>query len=347
MFVFPLHATTYQPLAPLTHLEEVVWTERYRDVGEFTLVFDDYIKALELLPLGCLISQNYTREIMIVENHEAVRDKERNLKVTVTGRSFDSYLEQRTSVFNNNGPNRLFAMNAAMHAVTLLQYALTTGLQDAGDIIPNLSIVNGASTPTAVESREFRRGPLLSVLQELLSIGDQGLKIWRPLPAETNIQVIVHDGVNRTSTVTFSDTDEDLVNARYFWSNRNHKQYAIASTDNWTAYQQAVDVVTPITGLARRVLFVDANDIQEDDIPTLDNIMRQRALQELGSTKKTSLMSTGISSSADPKYHTDYEVGDIVTVYGEFGVVQPMRVVEHMTTYDSDGLAGVPSLRSL
>jgi hypothetical protein len=55
-------------------------------------------------------------------------------------------------------------------------------------------------------------------------------------------------------------------------------------------------------------------------------------------------MDAKISITAKPKFKIDYDVGDLVSVFGEFGTKQIFRVSEHILTVDKDGQKGYPTL---
>ena len=55
-------------------------------------------------------------------------------------------------------------------------------------------------------------------------------------------------------------------------------------------------------------------------------------------------MQAKISQTAKPKFKINYDVGDLVTCFGDFGTVQKMRVTEHVLTVDKDGIQGYPTL---
>lgn len=60
--------------------------------------------------------------------------------------------------------------------------------------------------------------------------------------------------------------------------------------------------------------------------------------------RRISMFTGDISPIAPYKYKTDYNLGDIVTLYGDFGLVQRMVVDEYIRTDDSNGDRGYPGL---
>lgn len=82
--------------------ESISWIERYRDPGAFELKARLSSGLKDFLPIGTVISHAKTLEIMIVENHEVIEDVDEDPSLKITGRSFDSYLEQRVVGANQN-----------------------------------------------------------------------------------------------------------------------------------------------------------------------------------------------------------------------------------------------------
>lgn len=70
----------------------------------------------------------------------------------------------------------------------------------------------------------------------------------------------------------------------------------------------------------------------------------QKALGELRKARRTSMFSGDISALAPYQFKTHYNLGDIVTLFGDYGRVQPMIVSEHVRTEDRSGDRGFPGL---
>lgn len=51
-----------------------------------------------------------------------------------------------------------------------------------------------------------------------------------------------------------------------------------------------------------------------------------------------------VSNKSKYKYGVDYNIGDVVTVNGKYGISKQMRVVEHALTLDENGITSIPTL---
>ena len=337
--------------------DSLIWTERYQDAGDFTLTVENDVSILNALPTGTLISHSDTREVMIVEDHDIERDEEKKLKVTVTGRSFETFAENRNTagsesalydgldeaIVESLGPD-----DSASMATTLLAYSLADGVASAADEIPNLDVYSVMRELDDELTQVISRGDIYSRVLELIRLFDGGIKTIRPIGAETTMDLVVHDGINRIATVIFYANSEDLTDAKYFWTNRGVKNY-VTVAGKYTARQvRDRNVPTDQTGLDRRVMYIAAEDLEGDYDPgAVGDVLDARGQSELSNHNLIHLIEATISPTAKPKFKLNYDVGDLVTVFGEFGTAQIMRVTSHILSIDKKGMRGYPSLSAL
>src|SRR6478735_7894203 len=97
-------------------VESLMWVERYLEPGEFEIKAPLSSGLRDFLPLGTLISHIDTMEVMIVENHQVIEEETADPTIVITGRTFDTYLE-----------NRIVGMNLARAGSTLSEYILAAG----------------------------------------------------------------------------------------------------------------------------------------------------------------------------------------------------------------------------
>lgn len=69
-----------------------------------------------------------------------------------------------------------------------------------------------------------------------------------------------------------------------------------------------------------------------------------RALRELKVARRVNMVQGDISSSSPYKYKVHYDLGDRVTLVGEYGITSTMIVQEYVRTQDSTGDRGFPGL---
>lgn len=350
--------SSHKPGESIRKFKTLVWTERYRVAGEFVLEIEDDISHLNSTPPGTLLSHSDTNEIMIVENHEITRDKEKKLLFTMTGRSFETVGEVRPTLgtqlplYDQTTEDAIVEATAVLPAENvardLLRYRLESPYASSDDSIPNLAVKLDIREPDAPLSHVIKRSDIYSRVMELLGIANAGIKCVRPNGSQNTLDLVIHDGADRHLTVTFHAQNEDLTETSYFWSIKDYRNYAQVSTHFDARLYRHRDVTGNLTGLDRRVMYLEADDLEGDYTPgTSTDVLAGRAQGALDEHKYVTLVSATVSESAKPKFKIHYDVGDIVTVFGEFSPSQQMRVTEHILTVDKSGIRGYPSLAIL
>lgn len=348
MELFKLEDSTWLPGDAVKNFDSLVWTERYQTAGEFQLIVKDDISILTALPLDTLISHTDTKEVMIVENHEIDRDNKKKLVVTVSGRSFETFTENRLTTGSSTSLETGGVVNVEAVTGTSENIAadlITTAFTPVPDQIPNISVSIVVRVVDTTYSQVLKRGEIYARLLEYLQLGNYGIKIIRPVVAGSPMTFVIHDGLDLTETVVFIAQNEDLDNAKYFWSKRGSKNYATVAAKNFVHEYRQRDLLSDVTGLDRRRLYVEASDLEGAYVfGSTDGVVASRAQNELSFHPQITLLQGVVSKTAKSKFKINYDIGDLVTVFGEFGVSQPMRVTEHILTKDSAGIQGYPSL---
>lgn len=356
----------------LNKIKTVEWVERYRDPGSFQITAGVSSNLRSVLPLGTMLSHLDTYEVMMVESIN-IKDgaDEEEPQITIKGRSLESYLKHRivgddieTYViadvrlvvgnepyvipFGTSWEQIKYMMDN--HITTMLAGPL--GDQIAGFIcIENQQHIGSSTT----QERTMRKQNLHSAVLELLAVDDFGIQTVRPNADNvdpTTTEFRIHNGIDRTAEIIFSHAFGDLDKSEYYWSDAALKtdffclsNYFAMRSDN-----------TP-TGYDRRVMFVDCSDLDEmyDDTEISDfdigtaiaAAMDVRGQQALRAQVLANLLSTDVSRRTRYKFKKHYDVGDLVTVQGNYDVETVMRVAEHVTFQDENGESGYPTLAAL
>ena len=134
-------------------LTSKMWVERYRDAGEFTFVAPASLDIINKLPIGSFVSHIDSQEVMIVENHEISETKDGKSEITITGRSFETLLENRIV-----GSNKVFPIVGILtdndylvranyiyvQAVTLISdHIIASDLLDDNYAFPYVTVTGG------------------------------------------------------------------------------------------------------------------------------------------------------------------------------------------------------------
>lgn len=342
--------------------KSLMWVERYRDAGEFELKANPDSPIRQQLPPGTLISHINTEEVMIVENHEVTYDGRDLEEVKITGRSFETFLENRIVGENQDWVSQSFPppeyiltqAPSWVQAVELISdHIVASNLLVTADTLYNVGVSAEYSGPQVfAEQRTVRRGDVYSAVLELLDIDKFGIRTIRTLAGETGypgVTLHLHKGLDKTSSVAFSHTFNELESANYLWSIKNLKNAALVS-GRWA---EVLVESGPNFGYDRRTMWVDASDLDnnfngvpsEPELSQLLDKMRTRGRQALASQNYITISNEKVKDNANRyKYREDYYVGDIVSVEGAYNTSSVLRVLEHVEIEDEKGSSSYPTL---
>lgn len=355
------------------------WVERFIDPSEFIVEapLDSLIR--EEMPIGSLVSHIESDELCIVENHEIVIDQDSDITdhIVVSGRSFETFLENRIV-----GTNHVWPFDNAAVAPYAISggYACTQARQviadhidaqvliDDNDALPqtNVWLDPWVSLTYGVLAQPgetiFERNNVYDEAKKLLALDNLGMKTirfrqgyylndGRDTPSRYEIEaptICIYPGHDRTKLVTFSHTMGDIKNATYLYSDKLLKTSCYI-------FSRYFSVVThfPGSGFDRRVMVLDATDIdqQYDAAPTGSTRTQiMTAMQTRGRAALAKQNAVAISNvELEDKdltyiYRHDYNLGDYVSVHGDYQASTTRQVTEHVEIQDENGYSAYPTL---
>lgn len=335
-----------------------IWIERYQGFGEFTLEAKASSGVREMLPIGTFISHIDSTEIMVVENHQiSESDDSLDPIITITGRSFETELEQRivgttlTTAMEEYGLDADYTDNQAVQLINEhIALAFLTDTDDAYDSVlaGSIAVVTGDSV-----YRPVKRGTVYKALMDILALDDLGVRIERPsawsVSADLVTKIVVHNGIVRSDEVIFSYFNGEIQNAEYLWSNKKAKSTALV-VSKW--FQLLVDD-SATSGYYRRTMLVEASDVDNawaeeptgGDLTSIMEILYTLGVQALSAQSNVALVKVEIPKGASRyQYRRDYNVGDIITVEGNYDTSSLARVVEYVEIDNDQGETGYPTL---
>lgn len=345
-------------------LTSKTWVERYGKEGEFTFTADSDSDVRMQLPIGAFISHMNSTDIMIVENHEINDDASGTPgQIKITGRGFETFFEQRIV-----GANRVFPVSETIadyalpsdftwnQAVAMIDdHTLASALIDVNNAIPYMtamaSVTTHSGSPASI-ARTSKRESLYSALLSLLAIDGLGIKVYRPGvnnplgPTSQNVTVVIRFGVDRSANISFSYDLNQVVSADYLWSNKAFKNAALI-TGKWVE----IEVVPTAVEIDRRFMFIDGSDIDNvyTAAPTgtdLDGVVTEMTIRanEILSAQKSTAITKAQAINLRSIFRQDFDVGDIITVIGDYNEVSKMQITEYVEIEDSTGEFGYPTL---
>lgn len=341
-----------------------MWVERYSKEGEFKFTAPVGSNIRKKLPIGSFVSHLDTTQIMVVENHEISDDRGQNSQVVITGRTFDTFLDNRVIGANNDFPvsgelaDYPLAADYSWNQIVLMldTHMDASLLRDDNDAVPYLTVISTVPGTSLSIPRTIPRGSLYEAMLNLLGFDNLGVKIvrpgpWSPLTAGSpNTALVIYKGVDKSSQVIFSYDTGEIETADYLWSNKRFKNAALI-TGKWVE----TVVIPAAVEYGRRWMFVSAQDLDQDftsppagaDLTAVVAAMQQRGTLALLAQIDVALTKAQLSKNATKsQYRRDYNLGDTVTVHGDYNESTKMVVSEYVEIEDESGESSYPTFTS-
>ena len=410
----------FQPEDVVENYQSLIWSERYDKNGDFQLTTQDVGYMVNLLKLDVEDAHSYVslREStvpMVVEVHKTEKKKGAAPLLTVTGRSFETVVERRSSV-NQLDPDAVRTpwviqtakeSDAAYEAmrVVLGDAARTLGGQlvlpalspavSPLDAIPEISLIMPAdyevtnwsdtitfsvgeivayggtlykatasslnkfppaepmfwdvfaplgTAPTADPiGYEVAPKDLYNAAMELIVANHRGLKAVRPLPGSNQIGLEIYNGADLTNDIVFNVQLDQVEDATYLLSEQGSANVGYVYGSNGA--QAVLKTAAPEpSGLNRRVIVVDNSSDAAVNTP---DIRRTRGLIELYQYNKTALFDGQVAEQVASGFNSDYFLGDILRINGDYGLSENVRVVEFIRTSDATGDKAYPAFEAV
>lgn len=343
--------------SPIEGFKTALWVEKYQEPGEFKFEALQSSGLMGFLPIGTFVSHLRSTELMMVENIEVEQSRSEDPTIAISGRSLTAFLEERIVGQNwvetphDNIPDYTIAAADSWDQIQGLIYdhIVTAGPASADNSLPGVDVVATVTGSGTSEDRNLQYGTIWDRVAELLKVDDVGIRCNRPLASDsthtTTIEIFA--GENKANAVKFSWQNGDLENIKYLFSNKSLKTSARVM-GRWV---QVVVQGTP-DNIDRRWMLVDASavDQQQPSMPTstaltlIKAAMTIRGREALKKQQRTYITDADVSANSSLRYRDDYVVGDLVTVDGDFGAQQIMRVTEFAESEDENGSSGHPTL---
>jgi len=344
----------------IDRFESLIWTERHRDLGDFQLVIHSTVQSRSQLVEGTRLKINGSKRVMTIENVEDKDDSEGRSLLRVTGRSLESLLESRVARRNLNGtetdPNFILATNTPASVLrSLFNYIVVNGSISEADKIPMYSTGslypnNTIAEPDQQVTLSF---PPMSVYQAIKETCDAYGLGFRLYTGEDNSKIYfnIYTGDDRTSSQTtlpaviFAPDLENLTNTTEFRSIEAYKNVALVVGKKGSRWVYADDQAVTASGFDRRVVIIDASDIDLEAGTPLQDALEQRGKDELTKYKPLKAMDGELPANSKYKYEVDYRLGDLIEMRNEDGLTNRMRVTEQIFVDDSEGERSYPTLQ--
>lgn len=356
-----------QPAKLIENYDSLIWSERYSTIGDFEIQTGNVDQFMTLLPEGTNLTLRDSNVPMMVETHQIDRKKNTPQNLTIKGRAWEAILDRRIAiqsvaaltgsddwVVNVKTPSDL--------AYYIIVKICVEGLVSAKDIFEAAKVqfptpVDYLTSTGPTKPFTVSRGQLLDIVVGLLqteaaadtttvpvtpAIVPHGIRAVRPSPAGTAIAIQIYTGVDKSQTVYFDATRDLLDDGSYLFSKVGSANAAYGVLKNIAA--SMYEGTPEPSGLARRVILVDGSQSDIADATILKNEMSSA----MAAAHETAIFDGSVNTDLSPyKYGVDYNLGDIVKVVGDYGLVTNARVTEYIRSEDKTGSKAYPTLSAI
>lgn len=358
MEIYALDAL-WRRVTVVDRFQSLIWTERFKDVGDFELVLPATLANRAIFTAGTNLAINESHRVMTVNevSDETSDDGKRTL--TVKGNSIEEILKDRVArgsmASTTTAPKWALTGTAGAIMRKIFHDICVTGILDPADVIPSViedNIMFPDDTipePDTSLSVEIEPTTVFDAIKNLADLYDLGFRLVRNYDTG-QLYFDVYSGCDRTTLngllepVLFSPGLDNIQNTAGITTTKDSKNcaYVISPVGYRVVYPSGVD--PSVEGFERKVLLVNASDITSTTPSVANALMDQRGLEELAKYRSLSAFDGEIGQRTQYKYGADYNLGDIVELRDDQGVAVNMRVIEQIMVSDEQGERSYPTL---
>ena len=230
------------------------------------------------------------------------------------------------------------------------------GYLDSTDIIPLAALgdiydIGSIPEPDVSITIDIKISSVYDFIKQICEIYGMGFRLIRNYDNE-EILFSVYSGDNKTTKqtifdpVVFDSSLDNLLSDTEYVSTKKLKNVAYVFAPNGFAivYSGLGDSTT--SGIDKKILYVDASDIQTLPGTLLNNQLQIRGQQALSEYRTMLAFDGEVPSFGEYIYDVDYKLGDLVEVRNADGFTDQKRVTEQIFSDDVQGEKSYPTLSS-
>lgn len=353
----------------------VIWTERYYGDSEVELVVPTSSEMLHKLPVGIFLGLDDSNEIMIIETREPDEDSIK-LKGISLLRWMNNRFVRTTAVHDDkfwylSGGTAGWTLWAILYNMCVetspyLDGTIDIGVENPEELaIPGLNVLSyDNSGPNIEVGVPF--GPVYDAMREIATSYGIGMQII--LHDVTDLSYSLgfrsYKGLDRSSSQTenpvvrFSPLMDSFTDIKELESIAALKTLVYTFAPGLKPNEGDPDLRTVpgvsrltgtgYTGFDLRALMVFEDDITTDmvggDPAKVVNVLNSRAFDALTNNAYVIAVDGEIVPDNQFKYGNHYNLGDIIEVEGNSGVVQTARITEFIRSQDAAGEKAYPTV---
>lgn len=340
------------PVAIMDTYESFIWTDRYRECGDFELYTPMIDDILTYIKQDYYLCNRDSEHVMIIESLRISSDTESGNYLTVTGRSLESILDRR---------------------IVWGQRTLSGNFQNAVENLLNENIISPSNNDRKIDNFIFEASddPIITSLNvNAQYIGENLYNIIQKLCTEFGVafKITLNDnnqfvfklyaGVDRSygqtknPYVIFSPNFDNIINSNYIESKSIWKNVTLVGGEGEGSARKYATVGSG-TGLDRREIFTDASSVSSevDDVQLSDEayvaLLQQEGKATLVENAEVISFEGEIEATLMFKYGEDFFNGDIVQVANEYGHETRARIIEMVISENEEGKSIYPTYETI
>lgn len=334
----------------IEEFDSFIWTERYSTHGDFSLSCVDTQRMRDQIRKGTLLGHSETDWGMIVETRTRSTDDNGKKILKISGRSFSLLLSRRVLGPDANASELFLAGKPGTTVTNMVEPFTREGSRVSSDDLISNMVVKDSTTLAKQVAVALSWGSLYDSVKSMCDAHDLGFKITIDEKPGT-YRFDVYEGTV-LDNVEFGEFLDNFKNTNEVESDTNYANVCYVRTKDASTVSAVSmkDDNIHIRGLNRRVIFIDASDIDPsnyNDLTDFTKVVQQRGREELAKHQAVNAIDGTVSPESTYTYKVDFDLGDIVQVFGTTKeTISYNRVTEYIWAWDGEGLRSYPTLQS-
>lgn len=343
-----IYDTSLELLGIIDEISALVWSRRYWECGEFSLLVPMTSRHAALLQNGRLIARKDTDELSQIRYLNVAKDENGLEQIEVQGKFVTHWIGNRLLL------GGIVSALPTHELLAMIVYENMIAPSDSRRIIPNLTLADMSSLVSeSVDCSCIAYANALDTCTERAKLSKLGFRIITDLKQKKHF-FLVYKGLDRTFGQTenpvciFSPDFDNVLSQEYTHSVENVATAAYVGGEETEGEARQVAEVSDdaFIGLDRIEFFDDASDISQS---YMENGMEQLHSPEayfalliargnlvLDQKTESISFSSHIDTHANLIYKTDFDLGDRVTcVNKRWGIRIDSRITEITESFES------------
>ena len=340
----------FNKIGVIDDYESVIWTTRYYEPGDFEIQLPASSPNVELLAEDNYLRRFDDETVMIIEKIHVETNIENGNYIIASGRCLKSILDRRVcwKLQRYNG-----TPEACMRSLVTRNFiSPSVTARKIGNLI--LGNLKGYSGDAEIQ---FTGDVVLDAVVQICKAAGLGFKIL--LNSSNQFVFEVFSGSDRSNLqdenlpVVFSPDNGNILQTTYEKEKRYYKNVALIGGEG-EGTARTYNSVGTASGLKRREMFVDANDVKtevEDEAGNKTTLtaaqynaaLAQRGQEKLAEVSITETFEGSVDTSLLYVYKEDFFLGDIVTAVNDYGIQAAPRITEIIESENSGGYTIIPT----